>query len=264
MRNSFNLFFLNLLFLCLFFHSLSYSIFAQTKKKVPEGMIFIPEGYFEMGSSSLGSKEEGPSHFVYTSSFYIDQFEVSNSDYKKFLLSTDHPKPKFWKDNRFNDPGKPIVGVSWFDAVAYARWLGKRLPTEAEWEKAARGNDGRAFPWGGKWDKGFFFYFVNIFGDNDNYIYTAPVDYYKSGISPFGVFNMAGNVWEWCQDWYEKNYYRYSPETNPKGPLTGREKVLRGGSWASEIKGVRVTRRARNNPSIRNEIYGFRTVLPIK
>lgn len=264
MRTFFSPFFLKLFLSCLFFFNSASFVFAQIQSKTPEGMIYIPEGYFEMGSSSLGAEDEGPSHFVYTSSFYIDQYEVSNSDYERFMLSTGHPHPKYWDDERFNDPKSPVVGVSWSDAMAYARWLGRRLPTEAEWEKAARGIDGRAFPWGGKWDKGFFFYFVNIYGESDNYPYTAPVDYYKSGMSPFGVFNMAGNVWEWCQDWYQKEYYRYSPERNPEGPQAGRKKVLRGGSWANEIEGVRVTRRARNHPSIKNEIYGFRTVLPIQ
>ena len=264
MRNFFNPFFLSFLLSCLFFFSFPNPAFAQIQSQTPEGMVYIPEGYFEMGSSSLGSEDEGPSHFVYTSGFYIDQFEVSNSDYEKFMLATGHPQPKYWEDERFNDPNSPVVGVNWSDAMAYARWLGRRLPSEAEWEKAARGTDGRSFPWGGKWDKGFFFYFVNIYGESDNYPYTAPVDYYKSGMSPFGVFNMAGNVWEWCQDWYQKEYYRYSPERNPEGPQTGRKKVLRGGSWANEIEGVRVTRRARNHPSIKNEIYGFRTVLPIQ
>ncbi|PIQ98170.1 MAG: hypothetical protein COV67_00295 [Nitrospinae bacterium CG11_big_fil_rev_8_21_14_0_20_56_8] len=227
-------------------------------------MVFIPEGYAQIGATS-GPEDEQPLHFVYTSAFFIDRTEVSNTDYMEFVLSTGHEKPKYWNDERFNTPDRPVVGVSWNDAMAYAKWKGRRLPTEAEWEKAARGNDDRAYPWGRKWDKGFFFYFVNVFGEEDNYRYTAPVGYYPSGESPFGILNMAGNVWEWCLDWYDPNYYRVGPEINPEGPTPpGRMKVLRGGSWINGIDNVRITARARNFPEIRNEIYGFRTVLPVR
>ncbi len=131
-------------------------------------MIFIPEGYFQMGTSS-GNKDEKPMHFIYTSSFYIDKYEVSNQDYQMFIDATGHPAPIFWDDSRFNDPEQPVVGVSWNDAMSYSKWKGRRLPTEAEWEKSARGNDGRLWPWGNKFDKGFFFFFVNIFGKNETY-----------------------------------------------------------------------------------------------
>ncbi len=226
-------------------------------------MAYVPEGYFQMGTSS-GKEDQKPMHFVYTSAYFIDKHEVSNAEYKEFVLSTGHEKPIFWDDENFNPPDLPVVGVSWYDAMAYARWKGRRLPTEAEWEKAARGNDDRLFPWGKKWSKGFVFYFVNIFGEIDNYKYTAPVNYYQSGVSPFGLFNMAGNVWEWCLDWYEKDYYRVSPETNPEGPAEkGHHKVLRGGSWANDIDGVQVINRARNSPIVKNNIYGFRTALPV-
>lgn len=217
-----------------------------------------------MGKSFGGLDDERPLHFVYTSGFFIDKYEVSNAQYEEFLRSTGHPEPKFLEDKRFSKPDHPVVGVNWYDAMSYAKWKGGRLPTEAEWEKAARGIDARPYPWGKKFDKGFFFYFVNIFGQDDNYPFTAPVSYYQSGISPYGVFNMSGNVWEWCLDWYAKNYYRFSPEMNPEGPEPTRMKVLRGGSWVNGIEGVRVTRRARNEPEIKNEIIGFRTVLPLK
>ena len=166
----------------------------------------------------------------------------------------------------------PLCGISMLAALEYAHWytgsqsdgFTYRLPTDLEWEKAARGNDGRLWPWGRKFDKGFFFFFVNIFGQNDNYAHTAPVDYYHSGVSPFGLYNTAGNVWEWCLDWYDKNYYRNSPEINPEGPQGPlKMKVLRGGSWVNSIEGVKVVKRARNYSHIKNEIYGFRTVLPI-
>lgn len=230
----------------------------------PPGMVYIPQGYFQMGTSS-GKEDAKPVHFVFTPGYYIDKYEVSNKKYAAFMQATGHPAPKFWEDSRFNDPDQPVVGVSWHDAMAYAKWKGRRLPTEAEWEKAARGNDGRLWPWGKKFDKGINFFFLNIFGENDNYPYTAPVNYYHSGVSPFGLYNTAGNVWEWCLDWYDENYYRVSPEINPEGPQGPlKMKVLRGGSWINSIEGVKIVNRARNLPHIKNEIYGFRTALSSK
>ena len=134
---------------------------AQAQPEAPAGMIYIPKGYFQMGSSS-GKEDEKPMHFVFTTGYFIDKYEVSNKDYAAFMLATGHPPPKFWKDSRFNEPDQPVVGVNWHDAMAYAKWKKRRLPTEAEWEKAARGNDGRLWPWGRKFDKGFNFFFVNI------------------------------------------------------------------------------------------------------
>jgi len=249
-----------LLFLLL---CLSTPTYGQPNPLLHPGMIYIPEGYFPMGNSS-GKEDERPLHFVYTKAFFIDKHEVSNSDYMKFVKATHYEKPAFWQDELLNLSDYPVVGVSWRDAMAYAKWKGHRLPTEAEWEKSARGNDNRLWPWGGKFDKGFFFYFVNIFGEDDNYKKTAPVNYYQSGASPFGVLNMSGNVWEWCLDWYDKNFYRASPEMDPQGPTgKGTYKVLRGGSYLNDIDGVQVVRRSRNHPRIKNEIYGFRTVLPV-
>jgi formylglycine-generating enzyme required for sulfatase activity len=227
-------------------------------------MVYVPEGYFQMGQSSNEAEDQKPMHFVYTSAYFIDKHEVSNAEYKKFLDATGHVKPKYWEDERFNHPNQPVVGVSWFDAMAYSRWKGRRLPTEAEWEKAARGNDDRLYPWGEKWTKGKKLYFVNVFGVEDRYEFTAPVNYYATGASPFGVLNMAGNVWEWCLDWYDKDYYRISPELDPEGPEAKQMKVLRGGSWVNDIDGVQVTQRARNLPEMQNNIYGFRTILPLR
>ena len=236
---------------------------AFSAPAAPAGMVYIPEGYFQMGTSSGKSEDTRPMHFVNTSAFFIDKYEVSNAQYFKFMMATKRPKPLYWDDKRFNKSEFPVVGVSWYDAMAYAKWKGRRLPTEAEWEKAARGNDGRLYPWGKKWAKGFFFFFVNIYGMDDKYSHTAPVDYYQSGASPFGIFNMSGNVWEWCLDWYEPDYYGHSPEINPMGPAASKMKVLRGGSWANTIDSAQVVLRARNSPRVKNSIYGFRTVLPL-
>ena len=237
---------------------------AWAVPKTPPGMVYVPEGYFQMGQSSSKSEDQKPMHFVFTSSYFIDKYEVSNAEYTKFLDAVEHVKPKYWDDERFNQPDQPVVGVSWFDAMAYSRWKGRRLPTEAEWEKAARGNDGRLYPWGEKWTKGEKLYFVNVYGMEDRYEFTAPVNYYAAGASPFGALNMAGNVWEWCLDWYDKDYYRISPELDPEGPEAKQVKVLRGGSWINDIDGVQVTQRARNLPETQNKIYGFRTVLPLR
>ena len=237
---------------------------AWAVPQTPPGMVYVPEGYFQMGQSSNEAEDQKPMHFVYTSAYFIDKHEVSNAEYKKFLEATGHVNPRYWEDERFNLPNQPVVGVSWFDAMAYSRWKGRRLPTEAEWEKAARGNDDRLYPWGEKWTKGKKLYFVNVFGMEDRYEFTAPVNYYATGASPFGALNMAGNVWEWCLDWYDKDYYRISPELDPEGPEAKQMKVLRGGSWVNDIDGVQVTQRTRNLPEMQNNIYGFRTVLPLR
>ena len=229
----------------------------------PEGMVYIPAGYFQMGANQ-GRDDEQPMHFVHTSAFFIGKYEVSNAEYMEFVETTGHEKPEYWDHPEFNAPGLPVVGVSWHDAMAYAAYKGGRLPTEAEWEKAARGNDGRLWPWGEKWAKGFFTYFANIFGDDDNFARTAPVTYYETGASPFGLLNTAGNVWEWCLDWYDRGYYRTSPEFDPQGPENPRrDRVLRGGSWINDLDGVQVVRRAHNDPAVKNDIYGFRIVIPV-
>ena len=202
--------FLSCLFLTFLILYLPASTYSQPNPTPPTGMVFIPEGYFPMGNSS-GREDEKPLHFVYTKAFFIGKHEVSNAEYMEFIELTGHAKPTFWEDETLNLPNHPVVGVNWRDAMAYAKWKGHRLPTEAEWEKSARGNDNRLWPWGRKFDKGFFFYYVNVFGEDDNYKKTAPVNYYESGASPFGLLNMSGNVWEWCLDWYDKDYYHISP-----------------------------------------------------
>lgn len=238
-----------------------------------DNMALVPSGFFKMGSSKT-LDDEAPQHRVYLDGFWIDKYEVSAEQFAEFLNVVGNVKGYYldnkvgtlFYDGRFHPrqdlENYPINNVSWIAADAYCKWKEKRLPTEAEWEKAARGNDGRLWPWGRKFDKGINFFFLNIFGENDNYPFTAPVDYYHSGVSPFGLYNTAGNVWEWCLDWYGKDYYRVSPEINPEGPQGPlKMKVLRGGSWVNSIEGVKIVNRARNLPHIKNEIYGFRTAL---
>jgi iron(II)-dependent oxidoreductase len=190
-----------------------------------------------MGSSRGGEPDEYPQHRVYLSSFYLDKFEVTNEQYEKFRSETGHQPPQFWDDPRFNKPNQPVVGVSFHDAVTYCQWAGKRLPTEAEWEKAARGTEGQIYPWGNDfdWTKGNFSDKGQFDGHLDGFAFTAPVGSFPETVSPYGVQDMAGNVWEWCADWYHKDYYQISPPINPKGPDTGIARVLRGGSFFSAL-----------------------------
>jgi len=190
-------------------------------------MVLIPAGEFQMGSNDGGDSEK-PVHTVYLDAFYMDVYEVTNARYKKFMDATGHKAPAYWSNSKFNSPDQPVVSVSWHDAKAYCDWAGKRLPTEAEWEKAARGGlVGRKYPWGD-----------NLTHDDANYSGTGGKDTWEKpapvgSFAPngYGLYDMAGNVWEWCADWYDIGYYAKSPRGNPTGPSSGTYRVLRGGSW---------------------------------
>lgn len=179
-------------------------------------------------------------------SFWIDKHEVTNAQYRRFVEETGHPRPSYWEDPAFNQPDHPVVGVSWEDAVRYAQWAGKRLPTWAEWEKAAGAEDGRTYPWGEAWapDR------CNSVGGQDGFEGTAPVASFPSGASPYGVMDMAGNVWEWVAD---------GPESSPTEGGTTR--WGRGGSWANGPEGVRISARARGDPFLTDCIIGFRCAM---
>lgn len=224
-------------------------------------MVFVPAGEFIMGTSEKELEQylllfpyrrpsrfydEQPQRIVYLDAFYIDKYEVTNEQYGKFLKETGRTPPPFWNDKLYNQPNQPVVGVSWEDAKAYAEWAGKRLPTEAEWEKAARGTDGRIWPWGNEWDPTKLN--ANDVGTVDGYVYSAPVGSYPQGVSPYGVYDMAGNAWEWVADWYDKDYYKYGPKINPKGPPTGENHVARGGSWDMNNDFTRCASRFGLNP----------------
>jgi formylglycine-generating enzyme required for sulfatase activity len=224
-------------------------------------LIYIPAGEFTMGSNDYDDQK--PIHTVYLDAYYIDKYEVTNAQYKKFCDATGHSQPS-GPDFRgmtsyfTNYPNYPVVNVSWNDASSYASWAGKRLPTEAEWEKAARGTDGRKYPWGNTWDPSK----CNNRESNspDGYANTAPVGSFPQGASPYGVMDMAGNVWEWCTDWYDKDYYSQSPNNNPKGPSSGSDRVLRGGAWNNNQYLCRSTTRFNDNPPYGYYFNGFRCV----
>jgi len=172
-------------------------------------------------------------HEIYLKAFYIDISEVTNEQYREFLIATGYGKPKYWDDIKFKIPDHPVVGVSWYDAAAYAEWAGKRLPTEAEWEKAARGAGNYLFPWGNTYeDKKMY---ANLSGKKDGYTYTAPVLSMIEDRSSYGVYNMYGNVSEWVQDFFSSKYYKVSPLANPQGPANGKFKVIRGFSWSKSF-----------------------------
>jgi formylglycine-generating enzyme required for sulfatase activity len=223
----------------------------------PAGMVLIPGGYYTMGSDSIN---ECPKHRVYVQAFYLDKCEVTNRQYKIFVDSTGHPAPLSFRDPDLNKPDQPVVGVSYFDAMAYAQWAGKRLPTEAEWERAARGGlEDKAFPWGNEDPFTRCNYAPVKKGgkDADGYEYSAPVGRFTP--NNYGIYDMAGNVWEWCYDLYDSSYYSVSPDSNPMGPDSGYPHVLRGGSWLSIFpKYLTCSSRLELRPFIKDRYYGFR------
>ena len=235
-------------------------------------MILIPAGEFWMGSPpGEGNDDEHPQHKVYLDGYYIDKYEVTNEQFDSFVRATGHKtdaekEGKGWVyDDKWVEKsgatwrtyyyaGKekhPVVLVSWKDATAYCQWAGKKLPTEAKWEKAARGVDGREYPWGNREPDAGGLYRCNC-GEGtdravwrrDGYEFTSPVGTYERGTSPYGLHDMAGNVWEWCSDWYDKNYYGRSPSRNPKRPASGENRVVRGGSWFRRARNVRCANRS--------------------
>jgi formylglycine-generating enzyme required for sulfatase activity len=214
-------------------------------------MVYVPAGEFTMGGDE-GGENEYPAHTVYLNAFYIDKYEVTNAQYRQCVEAGVCDKPRYTTYYGNADCAQyPVVYVSWNDADVYCRWAGKRLPTEAKWEKAARGTDGRMYPWGEGIDCDHAQY-SSCPGD------ILPVGSKPAGASPYGPLDMAGNVYEWVADWYDSGYYSQSPARNPLGPDSGTYKVLRGGSWYYPQRCARCAFRDPYYPWGRLNRVGFR------
>jgi formylglycine-generating enzyme required for sulfatase activity len=220
-------------------------------------MVVVPEGFFLMGSDN-GQENETPRHRVWLDGFGLARFPVTNREYRICVEETQAPTPPFWSDPMFSDPDQPVVGVSWNDATAYCAWLGKRtgkmfrLPTEAEWERAARGQrEGSLYPWGDEppWERPYLGYDPKT-GGPQRVGANVPND--------FELYDMSGGVHEWCSDYYDSGYYHYSPEKNPQGPSSGQRRASRGGSWRHRIKFSRCAARSSLPPTFNYADYGFR------
>ena len=222
-------------------------------------LMYVPEGEFTMGSDT-GFLPEKPAHTIYLDAFWIDQTEVTNEQYANCVSNggctppsyvSSNSRDSYYGNSQFND--YPVIHVNWNQAKAYCEWAGRRLPTEAEWEKAARGIDERTYPWGNTPPN------ENLLNFNNNIDDTTPVGNYPSGISPYGAYDMAGNVYEWVADWYAESYYEDSSTSNPLGPNLGQSRVIRGGLWGRVgYNNVHSAFRYHAGLSYFNSILGFR------
>ncbi len=242
-------------------------------------MVLVPGGPFRMGTDD-GDPDEGPAHEVSLSAFYIDVYPVTNARFAQFLNEVrshqddaGHLYLGIGEDSPIQIVGgryvvsdeelesHPVSHVSWYGAEAYCLWAGKRLPTEAEWEKAARGTDGRAYPWGNEEPTGRTGSAIKRSNSADYSTTTTPVDQFPDGVSPFGCFDMAGNVLEWCADWFQAGYYVRSAKQNPTGPAGGTDRVCRGGCFHFDAWSVRATYRVNMDPAHLIQPTGLRCVM---
>jgi len=245
---------------------------TQAAKEIPIEWVPVSAGEFIMGAADTDAQatpDEKPQHKVTLDAFLIGKYEVTNAQYHAFVKATNHrlpenccdPKYNLWNGSAMMDRVEelPVINVSWDDAVAFCKWNGGRLPTEAEWEKAARGTDGRLYPWGNEPPSGnranYSFDPVSMWEGPAS---IAKKNQYQFGRSPYAIYEMAGNVWEWVQDWYDADYYKASPATNPKGPEKGEARIIRGASWRNTADMLRSSNRNKHAPTERRVYIGIR------
>ena len=236
------------------------TLYVGSRHEAP--MALIPAGEFAMGSDR-GQDDEQPVHRVALRAFYLDVHEVTVSRFADFLNAQKSDPPFKWNEALTGNQGnKPVVGVDWYDARDYCRWVGKRLPTEAEWEMAARGTEGRMYPWGSVHPTKAH---ANA-GQNQwrGYGTLTNVGSYEPGKTPEGVYDLAGNLWEWVADWYDPVYYQFSARDNPTGPPAGPLRALRGGAWNNDSKAIRSANRAAYAPNARRNDVGFRCARDVR
>ncbi|HZD39102.1 MAG TPA: formylglycine-generating enzyme family protein [Terriglobales bacterium] len=225
-------------------------------------MIVIPEGFFWMGSAE-GFDNEKPAHQVWVDSFAMARFPITNEEFKTFLDESHATPPPFWSDPLFSHPMQPVVGVSWFEAVAYCDWLSARarrqvrLPTEAERERAARGGRNAClYPWGNEPPSTRPHPGCNLETGGPQQVGTNPPN-------GFGLYDMGEGVHEWCSDYYDPAYYHDSPARNPQGPPLGQRRSSRGGSWRHKVKFSRCAARSSLPPDFQYADYGFRIAMSL-
>jgi formylglycine-generating enzyme required for sulfatase activity len=229
---------------------------------IPEpACAIIPAGDFLMGCEQ-GRDDEQPAHPVWVDAFEMAIYQARNRDFEIFMQATGHPAPPNWNLPGFDHPDHPVVAVSWVEAENYCQWLSGeagqiyRLPTEAEWERAALGGvDGRLYPWGEEDPRERADYQHRWGGE-----VTGPLSVGQGEPNPFGLFDLCENVHEWCMDWYKADYYLYSLRHNPAGPANGERRASRGGSWRHHVKACRVAARSSIPPTFQYADYGFRVV----
>jgi formylglycine-generating enzyme required for sulfatase activity len=240
--------------------------------------VLVPAGRFLMGAQKMdpsapnydpeANDDAAPVHTVHLGAYRVGRYPVTVRDFERFVEAEGYKDRRWWQAGGFKQyeqprpwqeqlshPNRPVVGVSWFEAMAYCQWAGYRLPTEAEWERAARGTEGRPFPWGSEPPE------PERLNYNRNVGHPTPVGLYPLGATPDGIHDIAGNVWEWCQDWYAPDYYALSLSINPPGPGSGGRRVLRGCSWTNGAGFARSTFRNRGWPEYRIDLIGFRVVV---